>query len=70
MGDGEFSVGRAEAFVDVPGGNGLLDGARVGHADIFGGEAGDASGDEQGVFAAEHPCQPAEGGIGSEPRMD
>ena len=65
LGDRELALGRAEALVDVPGGERLRQRLRVGHADVLGGEADQAAGDEERVLAAgEHAREPVEGRVG------
>jgi hypothetical protein len=65
LGDRQLALGGAKSLVHVPGGEGLLDGVRVGDADVFVREADQAAGHEQGVLAAvEHAGEPVQGRVG------
>jgi hypothetical protein len=62
--DRELAFGRAQPLVDVPCGERLLHGLRVGDPYVLVGEPCDAPRDEQRILAAvEHPREPVQGGV-------
>src|SRR2546421_8272528 len=65
LAEGYARFGHADFFDDVESGGGDGKGARVGVADVLGGEDRDAPRDETRVFAGfEHPRDPVDGGVG------
>ena len=65
LGQRDAPLGQADDVQRLLGGHRDLQGARVGVADVLGGEDDHAPGDEQRILAGlEHPRQPVDGGVG------
>ncbi len=64
LGEGELSLGAAQALLYLPGIEAQAEGARVGVADIFACHAHDAPRQIQRIAASvQHPAKPIRGGV-------
>ena len=67
----ELCLGQADVLQRMRGGDRHHQRLRIGHADVLAGEDDHPPGDEPGVLAGlEHPGQPVDRGLGSQPRID